>query len=224
MVARARAELHQLLDADAQLLAEVLEISRHELLIKHVMTRRHRGMRGKYGTGGHQLQGAVEFRAARHVFAATLQDLEGGVALVDVANSRRNAHGCKSPHTADAKHDFLTDSHLTVAAVKAARNRTVLRYICRDIGVQQIQFHPPNGYTPNLESDRPARILSLEAELQKKIKSYEEKMEKLEVNTKEDADSGLKVETKTKVQDIRPEKENLLKKVDKIVTDKGRIY
>ena len=64
----------------------------------------------------------------------------------------------------------------------------------------------------------------LEAELQKKIKSYEETIDKLKTKTKENTDSGLKVKTKVKIQDIQPEKENLLKKVDRFVTDKGRIY
>jgi hypothetical protein len=64
----------------------------------------------------------------------------------------------------------------------------------------------------------------LEAELMKKIKSYEETIEKLEAKAKENADSRLRERTKIKVQDVQPEKQNLLKKVDKFVTDKGRIY
>ena len=52
----------------------------------------------------------------------------------------------------------------------------------------------------------------LQVEMERKIKLYEETMEKLNVKT------GAKDEV------MQSEKENLLKKVDKFVTDKGRIY
>ncbi len=66
----------------------------------------------------------------------------------------------------------------------------------------------------------------LEAEMQRKVKLYEETIEKFKARAKEEADAGFKIKGKTKTKDekIQFETENLLKKVDKFVTDRDMIY
>ena len=73
----------------------------------------------------------------------------------NAANARGAAH---------AQHDFLTDTHLQIAAVKLRGNGAVLGVVIGDIGVQQIEVDASNGEFPDLGEHLTARQFDADLE------------------------------------------------------------
>ena len=77
---------------------------------KNVMAGGNRRMGGKQGAGGNGFQGGLEAEAVFHGHPAALQDLEGGMAFVDVPGGGFDTQCCQRPGAPDAQQDFLADA------------------------------------------------------------------------------------------------------------------
>ena len=90
----------------------------HELGPEDVMSCGHGGVGGEHRRGSDQLEGGIERDAACHQLAATFENLEGGVPLVDVPDGRFHSERAQSPHSADTEHDGLGDAHAGAATIE----------------------------------------------------------------------------------------------------------
>src|SRR5277367_5503336 len=88
--------------------------------MKAVVTRRHRGVGGKDHLAGNLMSSSVEAETFFvHAIANRFEHGETTVALVEVKDSGRNAHGSEGAKAAYAEQQFLANAGAAVAAVKA---------------------------------------------------------------------------------------------------------
>ena len=130
-------------------------IGTDEVFLEGIVTRRHGRMRSKQGGGSHQLKRDVEVEVVLvDVDTQTLQTAESGMALVAVEDGRLHAHGFEQADATHAEEHLLLDAHLAVAAIKSARDATVLGRVLLDVGIQEIESYPTHVDTPCLGIDR----------------------------------------------------------------------
>ncbi|OQC35019.1 MAG: hypothetical protein BWX66_01729 [Deltaproteobacteria bacterium ADurb.Bin058] len=126
-------------------------VAPHQSWVKHLITSRHRGVRGKNVgcidmlTGSRQVALEVLNRHAK-----ALQAQKGGVSFIHVINCRSQPQSTQGPNAADAKDNLLPDAHFTVAPVQGRSDIAKMHRVFINICVQQVKWRTPNLNTPNL--------------------------------------------------------------------------
>ena len=115
------------------------EILIHEIIREGIVARWHRRVRGEQRIRGHRLPCLVKAQAARDQFAAAFQAQEGSVPFVDMPGGGCNAQRAQRPHTANAQHDLLRNTHLAVPTVQARGKFPVIRRIRGNVRIHQVQ-------------------------------------------------------------------------------------
>ena len=69
----------------------------------------------------------------------TFKSEEGGVSFVHVTDIRFDPEHLQSVQSADAKNNFLSDSHIIVAAIKFSGDFSVFNVVTSQVCVQQIE-------------------------------------------------------------------------------------
>ena len=111
---------------------------------------------------GTWLAAAVEVDAFfLHAVANGLEDGEAAVALVEMQNARRDAHGLEGAKAADAEQQFLADAGAAVAAVEARGEFAVFGGVALDIGVEQQQVDAAHFDAPDLGANGAAAGFNL---------------------------------------------------------------
>ena len=97
------AQAHQLLERDAQLVAQRAEVLLDQAAVEAVVAGGHGRVRGEDGVLGDVAQGVVEAQAVvLHPLANRFERGERAVAFVQVVDARRDAQRRQRPHAADA--------------------------------------------------------------------------------------------------------------------------
>ena len=108
-------------------------------------------MGGKNVGRGDDLERGIKIQFLIDHFAANpLKREKGRVAFIHMENFRLDTERVERLDAADPEHDFLTHSHLLIAAVKLGRDQSVFGIIFRNIGVEQEQIDSANLELPNL--------------------------------------------------------------------------
>ena len=95
------------IQTDTRILAVFGKVMIDAITLKDVVTGKHRGMRSEHGRPGHQFHGTVKVHALRNILSATLQDLESGMAFIDMQNRQCQA---QSPvESGSAYHLHITE-------------------------------------------------------------------------------------------------------------------
>ena len=88
----------------------------------------------------------------RHQQPDPLDRQERRMSLVHVEHGRLEFQCFQCPQAADAEHDLLPHARVDVAAVKRVRDVAMfVARVFRDVRVEQIQLHSPDGDPPNLD-------------------------------------------------------------------------
>ena len=120
-----------------------------ELKWKRIVAGRDRGVRREDRRALHFLERVVERTALLDHLADALQRDERGVAFVEVAHGRRDAHLPQRAHAADAEDDFLLDARFAIAAVEPRRQLAIPGRVLREIGVEQQQPDAAETHAPH---------------------------------------------------------------------------
>ena len=108
----------------------------------------------KITSRGIWLAAAIEVQALFfHAVANGLEDREAAVALVQVQNAGRDAHGLERAKAADAEQQFLANAGAGVAAVEARGEFAILGRIAFHVGVEQQQIAAAHLDAPHLGAD-----------------------------------------------------------------------
>ena len=111
LVTRAVSQRQKTLHGDAELASIVREITGKQMLVKDIVARRNRRMRGKDCCAGDQLKGGIERQlVVLHLFPAAFQDLEGSMTFIDMPDGRLQAEPAQGANATDAEYDFLLDT------------------------------------------------------------------------------------------------------------------
>jgi hypothetical protein len=112
------AQAHQLLQRDAQLIAQRAQVLFDQPGVEAVVAGGHGRMRREHGPLRHFAQRIVEADAVIvHSLANRFDRGKRTVAFVEVIDARRNAQGPQRPHAADAEHQLLANPRAMVATV-----------------------------------------------------------------------------------------------------------
>ena len=159
-------QAHELLEIDAGFAAVFVEVLPHEPRVEDVDARRNRGVRGEDVVVPRRLQRLLEAQAPlldQHPHP--LQGQERRVPFVHVVHRRLQPQRLQRPQAADAQHNLLADAHVVVAAVQRIGNAAVLGpFVLGDVGIQQVQLHPPDFHQPDLDPHHPRGQLDLHLE------------------------------------------------------------
>ena len=148
-------QAHELLVADAELIAQRAQMLFDQAAVKAVVTGGHRRVRGEDGLAGDFAQGVVEPHAVVvHPLANHFQRAERAVPFVEVIDAGRDAQGPQRLHAADAQHQLLANAGPLVAAIQPARQLAVLRAVAFDVAVEQEQPHAADLHHPHLGEQR----------------------------------------------------------------------
>ena len=124
------AQPHELLERDAQLIAQRPEMLFDQAAVEAVVPGGDRRVRGEHGVLGHFAQAFVERHAVfLHPLADRFQRGEHAVPLVEMIDAGRNAQRLERPDAADPQHHLLANAHAVVAAVKPAGEFAIFRAI-----------------------------------------------------------------------------------------------
>ena len=139
------AEAEQVGVGEAERRAVRLEVAPHEVRVEGVVPGRDGGVRGEDVGGAVRLGGHGEGSAAlAHDAADPLERQERRVALVHVADGRRQPDGLEGVDPPDAEHDLLTNPELLVPAVERTRDGAIGRRVLGEVRVEQEQRDPPD--------------------------------------------------------------------------------
>ena len=133
-------------------------------MVEDIMARGHRRVGGEHRVARHQLQGAVEIQPLLHLFAAALQDEEGGVSFVDVPHVGVASDRAQGAHTADAEYYLLLYARVRIAAGELVGDGAVGLGVFRQVAVQEIQGDAPGLGLPYLEAHFPLRYLHFDVQ------------------------------------------------------------
>ncbi len=125
----------------------------HQARREPVVARLHRRVGGEDAFGPGLRQRLEETFSGGHFLPQQLQGQECRVAFVHVEDRRLDPHRAQQPHPADAQEDFLHDAGGTVAAVHVQRQVSEGLLVVRQIGVEQVHRHAPDGHAPGGELD-----------------------------------------------------------------------
>ena len=151
------AQAHQLLEGDAQLVAQRAKVLLDQRAVEAVVSGGDGRVRGEDGAMGDLPQRRLEAHPVFfHPHADGLERGEGAVPFVEVKNARGNPQGGQRADPAHPGHQFLADPRAVVAAVEPGGQFAVLGAVAGHVAVQQIQLHPPHAHQPHLRQ-QPAR-------------------------------------------------------------------
>ena len=141
------------------------EVAVHQIRGKDVNPGGHGCVRGEDVAGGHQFpRHRKPHPLLLHYPPDALQREEGRMALVQVADGGLDPEGGQRADPADPEQDLLPDPHVLVPAVQVSGHGAIFRTIARQVGVQQVQWHPPHLGTPDLRLDLASGILHLDGD------------------------------------------------------------
>src|SRR5438094_7198633 len=86
-----------------------------------------------------------------------LERQERRMPFVHVKHVRLNSERSERFHSANPEHDLLTHAHLQVAAVKLGSNQSILGFVFRNIGVEEVDVYPSDAQFPNPGKNFPAQ-------------------------------------------------------------------
>ena len=90
----------------------------HQLGVKPVVAGRNRGVSGENRFAGNAANSMIKNDSlALHPVANRFQDGKPAVALIQVQNAGRDAHGFESAEASDAEQQFLADANARVSSV-----------------------------------------------------------------------------------------------------------
>jgi hypothetical protein len=151
------AKAHQILVRNAQRIAQRPQVLLDQVGAEAVVSRRHRRVRGKDHLARNLAGSGVEVQAViLHAAANGLEDRESAVALVQVQNARRDAHGFKRAIAAHSQQQLLPDACARVTAVKARSRLQILGRVAGHIRVKQQQIAAAHLHAPHLGANRTA--------------------------------------------------------------------
>src|SRR6266480_4174433 len=78
-----------------------------------------------------------------------LERQERRMPFVHVKHVRLNSERSERFHSANPEHDLLTHAHLKVAAVKLGSNQSILGFVFRNIGIEEVDVYPSDAQFPN---------------------------------------------------------------------------
>ena len=134
------AQLHELVEGQADLAAPRGEVLLHQLAREAVDAGRHGRVGGEHGAGSDGRLGLGEGEAVvEHEPADALEGEEAGVALVDVEDLGKPVERLEGPHAADAEQDLLADALLDATAVETVGDEADVVGVLVDVGVEQEQ-------------------------------------------------------------------------------------
>src|SRR5438046_7626883 len=84
-----------------------------------------------------------------------LERQERRMPFVHVKHVRLNSECSERFHSANPEHDLLTHAHLQVAAVKLGSNQSILGFVFRNIGVEEVDVYPSDAQFPNPGKNSP---------------------------------------------------------------------
>ncbi len=114
----------------------MLEVAMDHVRREAIDARGHRRMRGKDVPGGGHLARLVEGEPVLVAQEADpLQAQERGVALVHVADDRRQAKSAERLHPPDPKQDLLPDAHIRPAPLDTVGDILILARVLRQVRV-----------------------------------------------------------------------------------------
>jgi hypothetical protein len=150
-------EAHQFLMRKAQLFAQGAQVLLNKIGVEPVVASCNGSVGGKDHFPGDQIRGRIKVHAFfLHAIANCLEDRKTTVPLVEMKNSRRNAHGLKSAKAANAEEQLLTNARASVPAIQTRGQFQVLGCIARYFGVEQQKVTTPHLHPPDLGTERTA--------------------------------------------------------------------
>ena len=145
----------QAIDADADLLAKVLEVSLDDFPGKVVVPCRHCSVCGEHRVPGDSFKRACKIQALLAQQPDALEHEEGRVAFVHVPYRRLVTHRSKRTHAADAQHDFLLEAHGAIAAIQPIRDAAIALLVFCNVGIEQIEPDVAGAHLPYAHRERP---------------------------------------------------------------------
>ena len=121
----------------------------HEIRIEPLVAGRDRGVDREHRIRPDGGPGLVQRPARRDELPRTLGEQEGGVALVQVPDGRRDVELAQRPDAADAEDELLVEPHLAAADVQDVGDRAVRVVVVGDVGVEQQDRHPADLGDPD---------------------------------------------------------------------------
>ncbi len=133
------AQAHQLLERDAQLVAQRAKVLLDQRTVEAVVSGGHGRMRGEDGAMGDLPQRRLEAHpVVFHPHTDGLERGEGAVPFIEVKNARGDPQGGQGADPADPRHQFLADPRAVVAAVEPRGQFAVLGAVAGHVAVQKI--------------------------------------------------------------------------------------
>ena len=151
------AKPHQPVLRNAQLVAQRAQVLLDQIAVEPVVTRGHRGVGGEDHFAGNLMRSGVEVQAFfLHAITDRLQHRETAVPLVEMENTRRNAHGLEGAKAADAEEQLLANAGASVAAIEARGQFQILGCVAGYVGVEQQKVAAADLDAPDLGANRAA--------------------------------------------------------------------
>jgi len=152
---RGAAELEERVARQTRAAGEVARVAEDELVVEHLVARRHRRVRGEDRRPADALQRALGLLSGLDEPPGPLDREEGRVALVDVEDGRRKAERREGAYAADAEEKLLADPVLAVSAVQR---------VGQQLDVQQVEGHRADVVAPDGGGDGLVRQLDLDGD------------------------------------------------------------
>ena len=151
------AKPHQPVLRNAQLVAQGAQVLLDQIAWEPVVTGGHRGVGGEDHFARNLMRSGVEIQAFfLHAIANRLQHRETAVPLIEVENTRSNAHGLEGAKAADAEEQLLANAGAPVSAIEARGQLQILRCVAGYLGVEQQKVAAADIDAPDLGANRAA--------------------------------------------------------------------
>src|SRR6202021_1036417 len=112
------------------------------------------GVGGEDNFAGNLTGSGVKVQALfLHAIADCFEDCEAAVALVEMENSGRNAHGLEGAKAADAEQQFLANAGASVAAVETRGEFQIFGCVAGYVGVEEQKSAATDLDPPHLGAD-----------------------------------------------------------------------
>jgi hypothetical protein len=148
---RTPSDREQLIEGDLRFAAVILKVFVHDAGIEQIDSGRDAGVGREDVVGSRSFQSFVEGQLLfRNQHTNPFQREKRRMPLVHVIRRRLQPQRLQRAQAADSQDDFLTNTGVTVTAVKLIGDLAMIgAAVLRNIGIEQVQLHPPGIDPPD---------------------------------------------------------------------------
>ena len=162
-LAVAGTHVQKILQFEAELTRHAGKVLGHQAALEGIVSGRNRCVGGEHRVRRHHLQRSLETLARGNVFAAALENLEGGMPLVAMPYRRREAHRAQRTHATDAENDLLFEAVAPTASIELVGDLLVRALVLGHVAIEQEQADPAGVHLPDVQEHGSTRQLHAHA-------------------------------------------------------------